>query len=139
MSWDPTKKTPAKNSKLSKSLKVGGTPSISRNGTVEMAKIEEEPNEDSGSSGEVDRRESNDSVQSQQSNDSDTKTLQVPQQKENEQVTDDESKEVGKPEQPPAAHVVAVESSQASNLETGERQRVAKNEPRDCVPKLRRT
>ena len=44
MSWDPTKKTPAKSSDKSKSssVKARGTPGISRNGTVEMAKIDED-------------------------------------------------------------------------------------------------
>ena len=110
LSWDPTKKTPAKSSSK-QSLKAGTlTPGIGRNGTVEMAKIEEEPNEDSASSGEVNgegRRESNESAQS---NDSDTKTLQVPQQKENEQITDDESKDVDVPAAaPPRSSVESAE------------------------------
>ena len=82
--------------------------------------LSSQPNEDSGSSGDVNgegRRESNESAQS---NDSDTKTLQVPQQKENEQVTDDESKEVDVPSRSLASSAVprsSVESA-APDVET---------------------
>jgi len=81
MSWDPSKKTPAKNSKAPTLT----ARSNRKNKTLEMDKIEEEePSDDSnGSSAPKDdnRRESS------ESNDSDTKTLQL--RKSSEKINED--------------------------------------------------
>ena len=84
MSWDPTKKTPAAKSSKSSS-NTNPRSSLRNNPTLEMDKIEEEPNGDdsngSGASAEDPRRESS------ESNESDTKTLQMS--KSTEKINDD--------------------------------------------------
>ena len=89
MSWDPAKKTPA--AKTPKSSSSNTNPrSNFKNQTLEMDKIEEEPSGDdsngSGAPAEGLRRESS------ESNDSDTKTLQMPKSTEkiNEDTDDDD-------------------------------------------------